>query len=154
MLTVPVLPCPTHFIVPRLTLPVVIAVTDHHTDGCQPSEGSRRALVDNPYTHSHMNTYTQTQLQAHTLPLSYIQWQTPTHAELRASENVLVNDKLQPTTTDPCAALLRDSWDLSQGDPVPSRLPLCLSSLPFPLLTCTSSWIHTDHSTDFKVQLQ
>lgn len=35
---------------PRLTLPVAITASDHHTDGCQPGEGSRRALVDNPYT--------------------------------------------------------------------------------------------------------
>lgn len=65
MLTVPVLPCPTQVIVPWFTLPVVITATGHHTDGCQPGECERRALVDNHYTH------TQIQLQAHALPLSH-----------------------------------------------------------------------------------
>lgn len=109
--------------------------------------GQQKGPVD-PYTLTH------TQLHAHTLPLSYIQWQTPTHTELRASESILVNDKLQPKTTGPCVALLRDSWDLSQGDPVPSCLPFYLSPLAFPLLSCTSSCIHTDRSVGFKVQLQ
>lgn len=88
----------------------------------------------------------------YTLP--YIQWQTPTHTELWVSESVLVNDKLQPKTTGSRVTLLRDSWDLSQGDPVPSCLPFYLSPLLFPLLSCTSSCIHTDKSTGFKVQLQ
>ena len=58
MLTVPVLPCPTQVIVPRLSLPVVITATDHHTDGCQPSEGSRRALSTPTLTHTALHTMT------------------------------------------------------------------------------------------------
>lgn len=86
MLMVPVLPCPTQVIVPRL-FPVVSTATDHHTDGCQPREGSRTALVVNPYMHSHTNIIASTHISTVFNAMTNINPQ-------RASVKVLVNDKL------------------------------------------------------------
>lgn len=69
------------------TLPVVSTATDHHTDGCQPREGSRTALVVNPYMHSHTNIIANTHISTVFNAMSSIILQ-------RASVKVLVNDKL------------------------------------------------------------
>lgn len=78
-------------------------------------------------THAHTCAHNCKHAQ---FPLSCLQWQMPTHTELRASECVLVNDKLQPKTTDPYAALLRDFLRSLTGWPssIARTHPLAFSS--------------------------
>lgn len=101
MLTVPVLPCPTEVIVPGLSL-LVIRNTDHDADGCQPGEGSRRALSTLTCTHTIKLTHTSTVL----------------HAQINGSKHkaedagVSFNDKLQSKPTRRVSTVLWDPWDL------------------------------------------
>ena len=59
---------------PQHSLPVTPATTDHLTDGCQPAEGSRRALS------SVMQTDTHTHTPTHTCTYSRLHAYTDTHS--------------------------------------------------------------------------